>query len=86
MGRERSHPECRLHEARATPEQTRVEIAHSVGAGAESRVRRKMAKAMITVRGGENCGEREVVKSHVLEMRWRGGFLDTNDGPQAGDI
>ena len=52
-----------MHEARATPapEQTRVEIAHSVGAGAESRERRKMAKAMITDREEEreSCGERE---------------------------
>ena len=44
-----------MHEARATPapEQTRVEIAHSVGAGAESPEKRKMAKAMITERRRE---------------------------------
>ena len=50
-----------MHEARATPEQTRVEIAHSVGAGAESPEKRKMAKAMIRERrreGEERARER----------------------------
>ena len=56
---------ARSHAARATPEQARVEIAHSDSgdAGAESPERRKMAKATITERRERVVErEREVVK------------------------